>query len=986
MKTVEILTTRKKILCMAVSMSLLPLATPALSQQDTVEEVVVTGTFIRRSEGFTGASAITQLNAEDLEDEGTLNMGEVIQNLSFVNGSASAITQTVNGQSSTNTAIDLRGLGARSTLTLLDGKRLVNENINQLIPTIAIQRMDIVADGAAALYGNEAVAGVVNFIPYKSYDGFKVDSFVEQDSRGDYDEHSLQALWGGNIGALDVVLAGQFRANTRLAWDERRDLTAAGLSMSGNGPGNWYLPTRDANGAYTGGRVRAIEPSCPPASERLPLKQNVANNPFGAHLNGTCNYDYSDGRSTREPTENSQYFGNATWEMSDDLILSVQGFRTRVGIKSFTSTSDPGAARIFELPAVRGEIPGNPFFAKDSAGNQLFGVDINGDGIPDRSTEDLNNDGWGDYIVSGTTANGVLLHEDVVPRSFRPVNKTHRPSRSHATDMDNIVNSTQVTSRWSTQADFNVPFLPGWEGVASYTRNTRQAKTNAGTNFNITAMQQGLLCDVANDRDACYNPFFVVDQADQNTLEMMDAITSRGRSFSTEKLDVVDIIFNGELPLFGFELPGGAVGAAVGYQSRSDHYTSIPTHLELTGEAWRGGTEQEVITSGSRDVDAYFMELAVPILSNLEVELAIRREEFSTGQASTDPKFGVSWAATDWLTVNATKGEAFIAPTLQQLLNPVTCGATQVTDRFGAFQSFISSCGGGNPSLGNETSESEQLSFHVSLGDFDMSLTWNQTDFQNRIINVNGQDLMDIDFARFKSATGFTGSGVGAQNQPTEQQLRDWVANPLSNKDIERDPRDIYTLLRINNTSTTNAETVNVEAYDIQANYRFTFNNWGDFRVGLQATMIDHFYYQGNETQPVRDGAGMYNRNTAAAPALPEWKANLRLGWSMGNHSISTTTRHLSALPYDGPTFGHWANYGGNNLPIGMTEIRAWTDFDASYSYRGLSFFDGEASFTVGSRNLFDRQAQRSPEIGGVIGELQDPMGRSIYARFIYDF
>ncbi|MEX0963090.1 MAG: TonB-dependent receptor [Pseudohongiellaceae bacterium] len=986
MKTTNKLTHRKKLLSMAISLSLLPLATPAFSQQDSVEEVVVTGTFIRRSEGFTGASSITQLNAEDLENEGTLNLGEVIQNLSFVNGSASAVTNTVLGESSTNSQIDLRGLGARSTLTLLDGKRLVNENINTLIPTIAIQRMDIVADGAAALYGSEAVAGVVNFIPYKSYDGLKVDTFVEQDTRGDYDEHSVQALWGGDIGEVDVVLAGQFRANSRLAWDERRDLTAAGLSMSGNGPGNWLVPVRDQNGMYTGDQVSQVEPSCPLAADRAGLRQNVANNPFGANLNGTCFFDYSDGRSTREPTETNQFYGNATWEANDDLALSLQGYRTRFFIKGHTSTSDPGASRIFELPAARGEIPGNPFFATDSLGNQLYGVDANGDGIPDRNAQDLNNDGWGDYIVSGTAPNGVLLHEDVVPRTFRPVNKTHRQSNSHLSDMDNITHTNDTTWRYSVQADFTVPFVDGWEGVASYTNSERERRTTSGTRFDITAMQQGLRCDVANDRDACYNPFFVVDQADQNTLIMMDAITARGRTSSLDRLDVIDIIFNGELPLLGFELPGGPIGAAVGYQRRSSHFTNTPHFLDITGDAWRGGTEEARVTRGNREVDAYFMELAVPVLPNLEVELAIRREEFSTGQSSTDPKFGVSWAATDWLTLSATKGDAFIVPTLEQLLNPVTCGSTQVTDRFSPFQSFIGSCGGGNEFLENETSKSEQLGLNIALGDFDFSLTWNQTDFQNRIISVNGQDIMDIDFTRFKNATGFTGSGIGAGNQPSEQQLADWIANPLSNKDIIRDPRNISEVLRINNTSTANAETVKVEAYDIQANYRFTLNNWGDFRLSLQATNIDHFYFQGNETQPVRDGAGKYNNATAAAPALPEWKANLRLGWTRGNHSVMSTVRYIDAIPYDGPSFGHWALFGNNNLPIGMTEIRAWTDFDASYTYRGISLFDGEAAFTLGSRNLFDRQAQSSPEIGGVIGELQDPMGRSIYARFIYDF
>lgn len=976
---------KHKLLYIAVSLSLLPLSTPAYSQEDAaIEEVVVTGTFIRRSEGFSGASAITQINAEDLRDEGTLNMGEVIQNLSFVNGADSSITNTVLGESSTNTQIDLRGLGSRSTLTLLDGKRLVNQNVNLLIPTIAIQRMDIVADGAAALYGSEAVAGVVNFIPYKSFDGLKIDTFAEQDSRGDYEEHSLQALWGGDVGDIDIVLAGQFSQNSRLAWDERPDVVQGGLLVSGSAPGNWYLPVRDESGTYTGETINAVDPSCAPASERKEVTGGM-NSPFGLNYRGTCYHDYGGDRSSREPTASYKYFGNATWEASDNLSLSLQGYSTRLAVRSFVSPSEPGAARIGELPAVRGEIPGNPFLAKNSAGEQLYGVDVNGDGVPDRSADDLNNDGWGDYIVSGSVPNGVPLHEDVFARQHRPINRTHLRPSSHTSDMDNVVHSTDTISRWSAQADFKVPYLDGWEGVASYTNSSLRTSRNAGTDFDIEAMKQGLLCDVVNDRDACYNPFFVTDQANQNTLVVMDGIVSKGRSSSEQTLDVVDVIFNGELPSVGFQFPGGPIGAAVGYQFRSNHYTATPSHLRLAGDSWRGGTEQDAITSGSADVNAYFVEFAVPVLSNLAVELAVRHEDFSTGQASTDPKFGVSWTATDWLTIHATKGEAFITPTLEQLQDPISCGSTNVTDRFGAFQSFVSSCRGGNPSLENETSDSQQVSLDFSFDNFDMSLTWNKTDFQNRIININGQDLMDIDFANFKNSTGFTGTGIGAANQPTEQQLRDWVGSPLSNKDIIRDSRDIFTILRINNTSTTNAETVNVEAYDIQGNYRFTISNWGDFRINLQATMLDHFNYQGNPAQPVTDGVGLYNNNTAAAPELPKWKANLRLGWSLGNHSVSSTVHYIDSMTYDGPLYSHWAQFGNNRWAGNVKEIRAWTDMDASYTYHGISLFDGEASFTLGSRNIFDRQAQRSPEVGGIFG-LQDPMGRSIYARFIYDF
>lgn len=981
---------KRNLLCAAISMSLLPISGVALAQDDqVVEEVVVTGSFIRRSEGFTQASQTTQLNAEDLEAQGTLNLGEVVQNLTFVNGAASAITNTIQGTTSRSTSIDLRGLGARSTLTLLDGKRLVNENVNALIPTIAIQRMDIVADGAAALYGNEAVAGVVNFVPYTSYDGLKVDTYAEGDSRGDYDEHSAQVLWGGDIGALDVVLAGQFRQNSRLGWDERNVLANSGLVFSSNAPGNWYTPDRDENGQYTGERTATADPNCAPASERTDYQVDVANNPFGMlDARGNCNFDFGDNRSYREPTETTQFFANATWDMNEDLTLSAQAFRTKLYQQSYTSTSNPGNSRIGELPAVRGEIPGNPFFATDANGNQLYGVDGNGDGVPDRQPGvDLNGDGWDDYIVAGTTDNGIPLREDVQARTLRPINKTHTTSDGHSPDGDNLGDSTDHISRFTLQADFTVPFLTGWEGMAAYTRNHREFMFMSNQNYDITAMQQGLNCDPVNDRDACYNPFFVTDEADNNSIHVMNDIAARDQEYVTDELDVIDIVLNGEIPLGGFELPGGPIGAAVGYQFRDDKFTNVPSAVELAGDTWIGGTEKEVITTGNREIDSYFAEFAFPVLPTLELSAAVRREEFSTGQESTDPKYGLTWQATDWLVLRATQGDAFIAPTLEQLLNPVSCGLSTVTDRFSTFSAFTTACGGGNPNLENENSESRQLGFDLLFNNFDLSLTWNETDFKNRIIGTSGQDIMEIDFFNFQQATGFAGSGLPG-DQPSVDQLQAWINDPRSNKDIIRDPNNITTILQVNGLGSTNAESVKVTAYDLQANYSLPTNGFGDFRIGLQATFIDEFLYQSDPTQPIVDGAGKYNDRTSAAPELPQIKANLRLGWTMGNHSVNTITRYVDGTNYDGPAFAHMDAFGGTYRPgnIFETGVKTWTQLDASYTYRGINLFDGELAFTLGGRNLTDREAQRSPEFAGVVGALQDPMARVFYARAVYDF
>lgn len=979
---------KRSMLCAAVSLSLLPLAGQTIAQDESIEEVVVTGSFIRRSEGFQSASQATQLTAENLEEQGTLNLGEVIQNLTFVNGASSAITNTIQGNSDRTSTIDLRGLGPRSTLTLLDGKRIVNQNVNTQIPTIAIQRLDIVADGAAALYGNEAVAGVVNFVPYKSFDGLRVETYAEGDDRGDYDQHSVQMLWGGDIGDLDVVVAGQFRSNSRLGWDERPVLAQSGLTMSSNSPGNWYVPARDDAGQYTGKRINKADPNCG-GGKVLSIDEFQTDqiaNPLGVYspANQTCYFQFGDTRSYREPTDNNQWYTNATWEVDDGLTLSAQAFHARQSQTAYTSTSNPGNSRIGELPTVRGEIPGNPFVAVNASGLPIYGVDANGDGVPDRGTSDLNGDGLMDYRVSGTVNNGIPLREDVRPRTLRPINKSHLVTPGHSPDQDNLQDLVDTNSRWTLQADFDVPLLEGWEGMAAFSQSESMFQLMSSQNYDIEAMAKGLNCDVVNDRDACYNPFMVVDPSAQTSPQVLGDIKARDTAWEYESLTTIDIVLNGELPLGGFELPGGPIGAAVGYQFRGDDFTNIPAAVEIMGDTWIGGTEPEVITNGSREIDAFFMELAIPVLDNLEIEAAVRREEFSTGQSSTDPKVGFTFAATDWLNIRGTKGDAFIAPTLGQLYDPVSCALTTVTDRFGDFSAFTTGCAGGNALLKNETAKTESLGLDLNFENWDVHLTWNNTAFKNRIVNQTGQQLIDLDFANYKASSGFSGSGT-AGNQPAAGELAKWLNSGQSDPRIIRDPNDIFTVLQVN-TGSGNASSVDITAWDLQANYRFSFDSLGDFRLNLQATYIDSFQYQEDATKPLVEAAGKYNDTTGTAPELPQLKANLQLNWNKGSHSITSIARYVDDMPYDGPTYSTARFLIPYWYDIKAEGIKAWSQMDMVYTYRGLELMGTETNFSLGARNVFDREAQRSPEFAGILGGLQDPLGRVIYARAQFNF
>ena len=226
---------KRKLLCAAISMSLLPLAGGAIAQDDDgqdIEEVIVTGSYIRRTEGFRSASPLTQITLEDIAAEGTPNMGDIIHGLTFNQGSSISSNITP-GSGATETSINIRGLGRGATLNLMDGKRVIDGNVNQMLPQIAIQRLDIVLDGAAALYGSAAVAGVVNFVPIKSYDGFKFEVFNQQtDASDSYEEQMYSFLWGGDIGGIDIVTAGQWRDNSHQLWVDLPGPSTAGCNFS----------------------------------------------------------------------------------------------------------------------------------------------------------------------------------------------------------------------------------------------------------------------------------------------------------------------------------------------------------------------------------------------------------------------------------------------------------------------------------------------------------------------------------------------------------------------------------------------------------------------------------------------------------------------------------------------------------------------------------------------------------------------------------
>jgi outer membrane receptor for ferrienterochelin and colicin len=148
--------------------------------EEEVKEVIVTGTFIRRSEGFTPASPVSELSREDFEAHAPKTVADFLTELPYSFNTQFAVGRAV-GAANGGGSLNLRNLGAGATLVLLNSRRtvrdavtLTNVDVNSLVPQIMIERIEILKDGASSIYGSDAVGGVANFLTRRNFDGFEM--------------------------------------------------------------------------------------------------------------------------------------------------------------------------------------------------------------------------------------------------------------------------------------------------------------------------------------------------------------------------------------------------------------------------------------------------------------------------------------------------------------------------------------------------------------------------------------------------------------------------------------------------------------------------------------------------------------------------------------------------------------------------------------------------------------------------------------------
>lgn len=252
-------------------------------ESSEVDEVVVTGSLISRSD-ITSASPISVISAETIVDAGVLSVSEVLKQDPSLGVNSRGTALTLNGAGQSN--VNLRNLGASRTLALVNGRRIplfsdVLGNASQdtsIIPTMMLQRVDVLRDGASTTYGADAVAGVVNFILRDRFEGFQAEAYYGQSDRGDGEAYRLSAVAGANFDRGSVIVSASYQDQdpillSRRSWARPaiQSLAPVGVNTYGSNstPGGYVFGPGPTTGAplacadFSGGGKIPVAGGCP---------------------------------------------------------------------------------------------------------------------------------------------------------------------------------------------------------------------------------------------------------------------------------------------------------------------------------------------------------------------------------------------------------------------------------------------------------------------------------------------------------------------------------------------------------------------------------------------------------------------------------------------------------------------------------------------------------------------------------------------------
>ena len=699
-------------------------ALPAMAQSDNTQRVEITGSNIKRVDSETVAP-VSIITRDQIERTGQPTAAEVIRALPINTGAYSE--QSSNSFAPGAAGVSLRGLGQKTTLVLLNGRRTAGYGFAQnlqdtfvdlnSIPAAAIDRIEILRDGASALYGSDAIAGVVNIILRKDYKGFEgsvsVGTFEAKSDRRVTLATGMGDLGkdGYNIFATVDAYSRDLLMQNDTQWLKSRDLRAlpgARNYQSLTSFGSWRL--YNASGTATN-TYKAIT-DCTANGGKV-MDVTTA---YNAGLLGTSSlatYQAAYGASTFCGGDfNSQYTALPATDRVGTLVRATKEFSP-----TSTGFAEVGFSRVDTFQTFQA-----PFFAgttglqKTSAGLRPFVYNIN-------------------FLPGISGAPTVNPNTSAAPTAgqFWRYNGVFNDMGTRDSDIRSDTMRAVAGLTWS---------LGSWDFDSAAGASRNQVTNNYKNRITLSGTSSLFGVSTAPPVPASNYPFaattaYNLDRFTTNTDAARNTMRYDFPRKSTSELTFVDT--RGSTTLG--KLPGGDVGLAVGAELRKESIKDVPDDVAKAGNILGQGI---TATDGSRTSKAVFAELSLPLVKQLELQLAARRDNYSDYGTSTVPKAGFKWRPTDWVLIRSNWGKGFRAPTLPEISKSEATFFTSVTDPEDRVVKNISGVYAGNPTLKPETSMSQTFGIVLEPAkNINLGAGYYRIDWRNVVGSKSFQSVID---------------------------------------------------------------------------------------------------------------------------------------------------------------------------------------------------------------------------------------------------
>lgn len=661
------------------------------SHATTLDRIEVTGSRIKRAE-IEGAVPVTVIDRAQLEATGDISVADFLRDTAF---NSFGSYQSSSGSSWGGfTGVSLRGLGEDRTLILIDGRRAPvapmhgsAQDLNT-IPMAAVERIEILSDGASAIYGSDALGGVVNIITRKDFDGVEISYGQGFPTREGGDTQEGHVVFGTS-GDRGRILAGASYNKRDTLFTRDRDFWMAepGASVYSN---NFWRPGYDADTGeyYYDGRAVMLDGIHPEFGAAVPGDCTAGTNLFytsGSGYDTLCQYNHSMISTTATSVENNAAFIRADYQITDDWNTYFNATISR--------------ARTFGRYA---SVPSNPWPG---------GAIILNDGDPNHP---------------GTIGGNNPYADEYQHLNGAPVYLTHRFAAGGPRDghVENTV----------------YDYMLGFEGrvgvfdVDFGMRHAESRATDLGENYVVGGLAQQAIDSGAYN---IYDPF----AADPDVLKGFTATISRDMK-TTQKEIYASAAFD------MFEMGGGTAAGVIGAEYREDYYQDNYDPLSEAGQIVGSAGNS---AAGSRDLWAAYVEMLFPIVDSFEVNIAGRYDSYSDYGHDFSPKVSLRWHPIDSLTFRASYGEGFRAPGLDILTAKPSFSASFITHPATCLsQGLAATCETqinewriANPDLESEQSKQFGLGVVWDAADWiNMSLDYYNIKIDNQIAFIGASSIV----------------------------------------------------------------------------------------------------------------------------------------------------------------------------------------------------------------------------------------------------